>query len=115
MADRMTATHQLGNQWLHAASRLDIECVAPYTLNCPDGRCFQFACLLPQFGSTKGMLLAATYDTAAARAAAELGHGYSCLDPHATEESDLDSYIDCLRDWRWAATGREPPFWYASI
>jgi hypothetical protein len=54
----------------------------------------------------------AEYDPNAAKLAADLGYGFSCLDAPQEGASDLDSFMECLNDWGWAPTDQSAPQWY---
>ena len=108
----MSDSLRLGREWLTIASRLAIECVAPFAVDFPDGSRFEFACLLPQFGGKLGMLLMADFYRPAALAASDLGYGVSCLGAGDPEYPDLDSAIRCLNDWTWTSSACAPPHWY---
>jgi len=111
----MASLASLGRQWRRAALELGIEFQGPYTLVAADGARFEFACLLPQFGAERGMLLGATYDKVAAEAAAQAGFGFSYLDAeNSSERFELSGYIECLRDWGWSAKRERLPNWYAA-
>jgi hypothetical protein len=61
------------------------------------------------------MLLGAIFDEAAAQAATQEGYGFSYLDAdRSSEPFDLSGYVECLRDWGWAAKVDAPPTWYGS-
>jgi hypothetical protein len=110
-----SSPNSLGSQWSRAASELGIACESPYTLVVPNGARFEFEVLLPQFGATRGMLLGTRFDEAAAQAATVEGFGFSFLDADRTGEPfDLSGYVECLRDWGWAARDDAPPTWYGS-
>ena len=102
----------LRSQWCTVASELSIACVAPYVLRLPDSTAYEFACLLPQFGGTSGMLIGLRYSQAAAKAATRAGFGYTFMGPeHFYVPVKAHDYIECLRDWVWVAQGAPPP-WY---
>jgi hypothetical protein len=109
-----SALVSLGNRWERAAQELEITIQAPYTLVARDGARFEFACLLPQFGGTNGMVLGTKYDEAAANAATAAGLGFSFLSAGTDAELfEIDSYVVCLRDWGWNAKD-SPPDWLVS-
>jgi hypothetical protein len=111
----MSASESLRSAWFAAAKELGIEVGGPTQVSLSDGRIFEFPVLVPQFGSERGMLLHTTYGRDACLAAAKMGYGFSILDPStgASDDADLDGYIDCLKDWGWVADG-SPPSWYSS-
>ena len=102
----------LREQWRKIASELGILFVAPYVLSLPDGSSCEVACLLPQFGSSRGMIIDAAYSRTVFEAATQAGFGITSMLP---ERNDLpvtaSSYIDCLEDWGWVGPG-EAPEWY---
>jgi hypothetical protein len=103
----------LGAQWGTAAHELGVEIQVPYALEAVDGSQIEFACLLRQFGSERGMLLSTTYSKAAFEAATRAGFGFSCVEPaDLSAACDLSGYISCLRDWGWAVAQMPPPAWY---
>jgi len=105
--------NSFGSQWLRAASELGIACQSPYTLVVASGPRFTFEVFLPQFGAPRGMLLGTVFDKAAAQAASLEGFGFSYLDAdHSGEPFELSGFVECLRDWGWAAKGDAPPTWY---
>jgi len=108
----MTPAQHLRNQWRTAARQLGVEIILPFSLRNEHGHIYEFACLLPQFGSEKGMLLMATYNDEAAVFASQSGYGYSCLAPEPNSSVNLEGCIDCLKDWGWSVPGQSPPEWY---
>jgi hypothetical protein len=109
----VSSPNSLGAQWQRAASELGIACQSPYTLVAQDGSTYEFEALLPDFGKPRGMLLGTAFDEAAANAAIQEGFGFSCLDAlRADEIFELSAYVECLRDWGWAAKAATPPPWY---
>ena len=102
----------LGANWKQAARKLTIDIHIPFTLEMPGGARYPFACLLPQFGAPRGMLLDVLYDKIAADAAVQVGFGFSIMDPDLHQPLDLSGYIDCLHDWGWVPTDQRPPLWY---
>ncbi len=103
----------LGAQWKRAANDLGVEIAVPYVLHATDGAAHEFACLLPQFGGPKGVLLRIAYDKPAADAACAAGFSVSHMDAETRLDFNLESYIDCLRDWGWTADAEPPPAWYS--
>jgi hypothetical protein len=111
----ISSLDSLGSQWQRAALELGIEFQGPYTLVAADGARFEFACLLPQFGAERGMLLGVSYDKVAAEGAVQAGFGFSYLDAeYPSEPFELSGYIECLRDWGWSAKRENPPNWYTA-
>jgi hypothetical protein len=104
----MGGAEALAAKWMKVGDDLGIEVVAPYWLRSPRGN-YEFACLLPEFGSSRGMVLMADFDREAAEAAASEGFGYSCLTP---ESVNVDYAIECLLDWGWSNEAHDPPNWY---
>src|ERR1044072_7445010 len=105
----------LGDQWRRAAQELGIKCQIPYTLVAIDGATFEFACLLPQFGAARGMLIGATYNKAAADAALSAGFAFSHFDAEPQYVPfEIAGYVDCLKDWGWAVPREQPPAWFTS-
>jgi hypothetical protein len=104
----------LGDQWRAAAAKLGVVAVVPFDLELPLGQVARFACLLPQFGGPRGMLLTPTYEHAAFQAATDAGYGVSVLDPDTSgvDSSDLADYIACLKDWEWRGGLSSVPDWY---
>ena len=103
----------LGTQWARAAKDLGVEIVVPYTLEVSQVERYEFACLLPQFGATNGMLLRTTHDKAASVAAAANEFGVSEMYAETRLEYEVSSYIECLCDWGWVSTD-PPPEWYSA-
>jgi hypothetical protein len=99
-------------QWQRAATDLGIEFVSPYILEVSQLERYEFACLLPQFGAARGMLLRTAHDKAAIAAAVANGFGISQMGPETKLEYDISSYIECLCDWGWAVEHLPPPEWY---
>src|SRR5262245_26609875 len=107
--------NSLGAQWRRAALELDIECRVPFTLSTPTGESFEFACLLPQFGGERGILLLSSYNASATGAATAAGFGYACVEAaRPSEPFELSTYIECLIDWGWLASGSPAPDWYVA-
>jgi hypothetical protein len=111
----MLANEVLRSQWLIAAERLGIRAEGPVEVPMPTGQSFEFAVLVPSFGSPLGTLIHPEYHRGAFTAAIAAGYATSTYLPDATEDVDaaLDSYVDCLRDWGWCGAA-EPPVWLAS-
>ena len=90
---------------------MEIAIQAPFTLMGRDGARFEFACLLPQFGGEHGILLGTNYDDVAANAATAAGFGFSYMSAgESGEPFEIDTYVECLRDWGWSSNG-SPPGW----
>ena len=104
----------LGTQWARAAKDLGVEIVVPYTLEVSQVERYEFACLLPQFGATNGMLLRTTHDKAASVAAAANEFGVSEMYAETRLEYEVSSYIECLCDWGWVSKDQSPPEWYSA-
>ena len=110
----MSLPERLRSEWIRAAGAIGIAVVAPYELCDASGVLHCFACLLPQFGSARGMLILAEYDRRAADAARSAGFGFAVLEPRSDEETaeDVESAMDCLLDWGWTSP-EPPPDWYS--
>ena len=104
---------ELREQWRTVATDLSILFVAPYALRLPNGASYEFACMLPQFGSTLGMLIDSEHSDAAFEAAVGAGFGITSM---AAEQHHVpinaSDYIECLHDWGWVGPGA-PPGWYS--
>ena len=100
-------------EWLEVAKILGIKAYGPELVRGANGESYEFAVLLPQFGSQRGMLLHPTYDAQAFVAATTNGYGVSILDPIfvASVGFPTEGAIDCLLDWGWSDSD-SPPTWY---
>ena len=103
----------LRGEWLEVAKILGIKAYGPEFVRGAKGESYEFAVLLPQFGSQRGMLLHPTYDAQAFVAATSNGYGVSILDPElvASVGFPTEGAIDCLLDWGWSDSAA-PPSWY---
>jgi hypothetical protein len=102
----------LREQWREVATDLNILFLAPYELPLSNGRAWEFAGLLPQFGGTRGMLIAARHSDTAFEAAAASGFGVTSMLPESHHlPVKASDYIECLVDWGWVGPGA-PPEWY---
>ena len=99
---------------MQVAAALKIECVAPLSVNGDDGQEHVFACLLPQFGEGRGMLINHQHVQAAASAAVAQGYSFSSMLPE-THQLPIDpgNYTGCLREWGWSGNPNAVPEWYA--
>jgi len=104
--------HLLGDYWRRAAQLLDLEIQAPFILESSNGERFEFACLLPQFGSARGLLVGLMADSAGARAGTAAGYAVSRMGATTRAPFELASIVECLVDWGWAVEGKSPPDWY---
>ena len=98
----------LREQWREVCRALGITFVAPFSIE-PG---LEFACLLPEFGSPKGMLIDASRNAVAFKTAIERGYGCSSMLPETRLAVQPHNYVECLRDWGWADASRPPPSWY---
>ena len=95
----MTERELLRDQWRQVAAGLAIDFVAPFFVSLADGTQREFAGLLPQFGSHKGVLVDVEYDKAAF--AAVIGSGFACSTMRAETHHlpvNAADYVDCLVD-----------------
>jgi len=99
----------LREQWRRVSQALGIAFVAPFSIE-PG---LEFACLLPEFGSPKGMLIDARHNEIAFKIAIERGYGCSSMLPEAQLVVQPDDYVGCLQDWGWSIANRPPPSWYS--
>lgn len=100
----------LGEQWRTVARALGIDIVQPFYLRSPSGEQYEFACLLPQFGSERGMLVDNEHNPEAFAVATSAGFACSSMLAEAFYlPVDPESYIECLVDWGWSAEGQSPP------
>jgi hypothetical protein len=110
----MTERDLLREQWQSAARALKIDFVGPFVFPFEGGH-HEFACLLPQFGSERGVLIDVEYvrDIFAAAKSA----GFACSSMLAENRNlpvNPEDYIECLADWGWSAKG-QPPEWYPNV
>ncbi len=87
--------------WRTAASDLEITVTAPSTLRGAKGIKIDYAALVHDFGSPKGIAILVREDRQAMEAADAAGYGYSCMASYQTY--DRDSFMDALIDWEWVA------------
>jgi hypothetical protein len=105
----MTERELLREQWRQVANALSIKIVAPFRLHLPNGKEHEVACLLPQFGREKGMLIDCEYSKEAFGVAAKNGYAISTMAAeHHYLPINAESYIECLVDWGWASSEQEP-------
>jgi hypothetical protein len=105
----------LREHWREAARLLGVEFRAPFVLESATGERFEFACLLPQFGSPRGHLVGLMGGNAMAAVRAGTAAGFAVASmgaPNSGEPNNLASYVDCLLDWGWAVEEKSPPDWY---
>ena len=104
----------LREQWSTVANVLSINFIAPFFLSLPDGAQCEFACLLPQFGGERGMLIDTEHSATAHAAAMASGYGVSSMGAeHHHLPINAADYIECLVDWTWVGPGPAPE-WYTS-
>jgi hypothetical protein len=97
------------DRWRQAAADLGFRFVSPFTLE-KGGALIEFVGHLPEFGSSKGMLVFADPCTSAQFEAAEDGgFGYSCVTVDAVY--DRASFAVMLRDWGWSGPPEHIPSW----
>jgi hypothetical protein len=107
----MNLVDQMTSVWRQASHDLGFEFVAPFAL--PDGeRTLHYLGLVPQFGTSKGMLvIVGLRADDHMRVAQQNGYGFSCFHEHF-EPYERDSFIDILNDWGWSRPNAETPSWY---
>jgi hypothetical protein len=111
----MTDRKLLREQWRTVASALGIEIVEPFYLRSASGEQYEFAVLLPQFGSERGMLIDVEHNPDAFAIATSAGFGCSSMLAETFHlPVDPESYIECLVDWGWSVDGQSPPAWYSN-
>ncbi|WP_140805387.1 hypothetical protein [Rhodanobacter glycinis] len=111
----MTDRELLREQWRAVAEALKIEFIGSFCIDLERGQQHEFACLLPQFGGGRGMLIDIKYVPDAFSAA--INAGFACSSMLAETHNlaiDPADYIDCLVDWTWSVQDQAPPGWYAS-
>ena len=104
----------LGAQWRQIAEELAIDCIAPFFIDTVAGQRFEFACLIPGFGTPRGTLVSVTYIREAVEEAK--ARGYTCSSMHPETRLlplDSESFRECLREWGWCRSGVAPPAWYS--
>jgi hypothetical protein len=81
-----------------------------------DNETIQFAGLVENFGSEKGMLIFCSKSWEVqpyTKAGESQGFGYSCLSvPDDNELYDKQTFIEVLNDWGWCKNEVPPPTWY---
>jgi hypothetical protein len=108
----MTERTRLAEQWQTVAEALGIRVVRDPEIRGSDGLTHTFALLLPEFGSSRGMLINAEHDPAAFTAALDAEYGCSSMSAETHHlPVDPSDYVDCLLDWGWSAQEPPPP-WY---
>ena len=98
---------RLGQSWVEAGADLGLRVAAPFVLTTESGQTFSYDAAVYDFGSSQGMLLMEKWDETKAKAAAENGFGYSCMEAFPYER---ESTIEVLRDWGWSGA-EAPPAW----
>jgi hypothetical protein len=103
--------------WLDAATDLDIDVVAPFTLRV-DGNELQCVALVRDFGGVSGMVLlhggVPQWDEVRdlLETACELGYGFSFIrESYCAYDRDL--FVDTLNDWGWRGGTDAAPVWYS--
>lgn len=100
--------------WERAASDLELQLIAPFTLSLNSGHRLEAIFLLPQFGGDRGMLVFGSYDDVAPYRdeIVEAGYGFSILDePLENEDYKKEDYIELLVDWGWSGDAKSQPSW----
>ena len=101
-----------GQAWRDAADDLDLEVVAPFTL---EGTPYVYDGWVACFGSAQGTVLGSTsgYGNEGERAAAEdAGYYISWLNPMYYDRYNRERWVETLEDWGWWDKTRQPPAWY---
>lgn len=106
----MNTSESILSTWSRAASDLEFQFISPIVLL--DGE-IEITCFahLPQFGSSKGVIVFTEFDDNHCKLAQLQGFAYSCIVEQA-EQYDRNAFIDMLNDWGWSDSNREPPAWY---
>jgi hypothetical protein len=101
---------QMRRVWQHASEDLNFRFVSPFVLRDGDSEreCFGF---LPDFGSTRGLVVLTDHASTLWQLAQAQGVGFSCL-TSSDAPYDRDSFIDMLNDWGWHGPSGQAPAWY---
>jgi hypothetical protein len=100
------------HKWKAVAQDLGIEIEAPFSLDHHDSQ-FTYVARLPQFGSSRGMLVMPINEPAAAVAATDNGFGYSVVE--LGSDIDREAVIEMLREWGWARSEMAAPEWCREV
>jgi hypothetical protein len=116
MTDNTRALSPLAERWSVIADSLNLQIVAPFSVQLPSGECVHADVLLMDFGAQKGMLLVTDADKVWAHrdAIISAGYGFSVLsspDPDHLDSIELDGVLELLRDWGWAGSTDTQPTW----
>ena len=102
---------QMRRVWQQAAEDLNFRFISPFAL--PDGdnerECFGY---LPDFGSSRGLVVLDDLDSTLWKLAQSQGHSFSCL-AQSDAPYDRESFVDMLNDWRWHGAAAQAPHWYS--
>lgn len=101
--------------WLDAAKDLNIRVIHPVTFITHEGvEVESVGVLLPDFGSSNGILLTCRFDSDEVMDLAYKTDFYqSGLNPHSYEPYNRELYVDTLEDWGWFGKPNEAPEWFS--
>jgi hypothetical protein len=116
MVEKATEREKLIAAWALASERLGIRVVSPFEFNGSLGshECIAF---LPDFGSSKGMLVQATYppmfatDDALVTDAGKVGYYVSFINANSYATFDIQIFQEALKDWGFYGSPTIQPAW----
>ena len=99
--------------WIEAAKDLGIRFISPYQFIGLNGKEYEVAGLLPDFGSEKGVLITNRKTDEEAVIMAELENDYIMpgLNPYYYDKYDRERFIETLSDWGWIGEKQKQPDW----
>jgi hypothetical protein len=97
--------------WILAASDLQLDVTAPYTLRGPHGGTIEFIAYVRDFGTKAGTLVLYMPHALSTRHTPTTPFFVSVLNPNIYFDYDRERFIDLLEAWGWTGKG-SPPSWY---
>ena len=97
--------------WILAASDLQLDVTAPYTLRNANGGAIEFIAHVRDFGMKAGTLVAYMPYALTPRQMPPTPYFVSVLNPSIYFDYDRERFIDLLEAWGWTGKG-SPPSWY---
>jgi hypothetical protein len=108
----MNAPSDIQRFWLEAAADLGIEVKVQWPVTMTNGQIVTAEVLLPQFGSAKGMILAAKWEDLEAVREQLVADAYGFSIPRLLGKAySRTRAIELLRDWSWAPSVSPAPDW----
>ena len=97
--------------WILAASDLQLDVTAPYTIRGRHGETIEFVAHVRDFGTKAGTLVWYMPDALPTRELPTTPYFVSVLNPNVYFDYERERFIDLLESWGWTGKGL-PPSWY---